>query len=78
LFSANVIEQHRKLIAGDAAKDVALSHAGLHTLRDLQQQLITARATKAVVYELETINVEQKNSEVLILIGLLAIHAHLQ
>ena len=60
-FAGHVVEQHGKLISTHAAEHVALSQTGFDSLRDLDQQLISAAVAETIVDQLEAIDVEQQH-----------------
>src|SRR5687767_14569649 len=60
-FTSHVVEQYSKLVSTDAPEHVVLAQAGLHSMCDLDQQLVSASVAQTVVDQLEPIDIKQQH-----------------
>jgi len=58
-LGAQIIQGHQKLIAAQATKQVSPSGRGCQAVRQLDQQLISARMAQGVIEDIEAIDVDQ-------------------
>src|SRR5215813_12887581 len=66
--TCDAIEQNRELVAAETRNHVNFADAVLQTARHGNQKLISDCVTEAVVYVLESIEVEEEHGELIVLV----------
>ncbi len=66
VWSSEVVEQNRELVAPEARRRVGRPQVGRYPLGNTREQRVAQQVTKAVVDQLEAVEVEEQHSEVLV------------
>ena len=60
---ADVVEQHRELVAAEPGDDVLRPHARAQPVGDVEQQPVAGIVPEAVVHQLEAVDVEEEHGD---------------